>query len=572
MNICIKKKFKYINYILMFLLVTFFILAFNNVYARGIQYTAFAREDDGSIVLYFRTFTYAYSGEPSNYTNQMNNQGRTDRVGTNGQYEYNGLKASYWVSKDSKISKAHNNSSSFRAFGIMFHTEEFTNYNTEGKINYGYAKFDVNGNERLQYTSMVENIKDLDRKPINVGSLTSKFDSANVLYTIALGSNYSEGNGYFTEGSLSDIKTKLKGRLEFGSSMFRHALLYANTLNSNIYISDYRLTSNQLEKLYKAIEEKNSSNRIFFSELSESASYSGGNNIYTLTGADFMHKIADRWGSSNRGIGEDAAGSGLNLYDNILTVPEIDKQTLVIKHIDIDTNTTISTQIIKNSPLIVGGTQSTVKQENQTVSKKSPTKGNYAEGVNVYEDAIKYGQNITITSLDITKTRLLSNGKYILGNGYKYIGYNYSKKSTIDDAQNDIKYYESRGSMTTNDGGNDIVIKNTDTSRSNKYIVVNVYYSTYEKDVIAKHVLVNSGKTKVYDILKANKTATLVPGDKLGNNELYSSGTINSISDNEFEEKYKKPLSRTLTIQTDSILKIKISLHSKRKSNRQEIF
>lgn len=554
------KKSKLILKVLFILAILMLGIKYKDIYAYNITYYA-KREDDGC--LHYTTYTAAYSGEVANYSSKMNDNGKKHRMGDNGQYYYGGWKNAYWVNKSSShLNKYHTNTASFRGVATIYHTEPLSSYEG-GNNNYGYSIFKITNNE-LNYKKMVTEINNLTISSKTVSSIKSKDNYYQyILYGIGFG-NRDTGAAYSTfTSNATTIKNNLKKKgFDYGYIGYRFGIVAGKDTNNkqktdNIYIDYLKLNPSQLDKLIDAVEDYNNKNNnalfengnpyVWFSDINERGS-STAYNYYMVTAHEFMNT---GWGNSTKGIasGEKAIGSGLNLYDNKLILPQIEKQTLLIQHIDIDTNTTISTDIVDNSPKITQSYDNDNKGVYHDSSYIQETTGDNYKGYgyfDAYEDSITYGEKITIQPLTTTTTRQLSNGKYVYKKGYKCIGYNFKQDATFKDAYSHIRTQEKNRSFQPFSNGN-ITITNAKTVGSKKFIVVNIYYSTYEQDVKLKNVLINESDNKVYGILKTGTQSNLVP-EKDDNKELYTGKVLKSISNSAYEESYKKPLNRKLNI------------------------
>jgi hypothetical protein len=175
------------------------------------------------------------------------------------------------------------------------------------------------------------------------------------------------------------------------------------------------------------------------------------------------------------------------------------KRTVLVRHINIGNNTTISTGIINNESTRITSNNLTINVDDVTVEGK-----NYSNTYTGYEE---YYEEIADVDKIITKAALADTDTY------KCLGYNVSKSSTHDGAKADIADLIAKGQYTS---GKTVTVTGKSEQGDSEYIIIDFYYSEYEKDVVVNHYYTDQNGN-----VKELAQQTIVPNTTANNGTVY---------------------------------------------------
>lgn len=270
--------------------------------------------------------------------------------------------------------------------------------------------------------------------------------------------------------------------------------LYRMTLanrggNKPVYVSERRISSSYVSTLKSnkliTIEENSKEIKNAILVSSQLKVKIGGSFRYANNPKAFM-ELGGTWGKGTRGWSNDKGlGSVLNLYDNILQFPTEASRTIIVKHINIGENNTI-------------------------------TLDNVSRGATVSES-----KNISATDT-FTCTKKEEYGTYIGG-------FNVGISSTIDDAKNAVTDMVRNGYYTT---GETYTVKPS-SSTDKQYVYIEMYYNSEatqppeeeipeeETKVVVRHIVYSGlgelkSTTETTSTIAAGVTETYYRNSDLG--------------------------------------------------------
>ena len=437
--------------------------------------------------------------------------------------------------------------------GIIYHREQiglYTAADEPSTSNYDYK------NEVVAYNSLETNYTSSDfnsLKDAHINSVAKYVTVSNKLTS----PNFSDNNNILleqrnstgkiiagNEGGNGLILSKDAKTIPSQEVEYRYAVLgiYNNSnFVTNIYVKDNILQGTDLSKLitnlngnsqcyvsnivasrtrntdseYKYAFEIAKSARNFFSKYpyNDTKTYNAlKNSLDDSGGAGYI------WSKNVKGVeeGTNAMGSVLNQYDNILHFPQWTKREVIVRHINIGNNTTISTEIINN------GTR--ITPTNPTLTLTNPASTIKSEAIPSNRDGEEYYTEVMVHQ-GVQKSPLSNTSRY------ECIGYNVSLASSYEQAKNDMATKISQGSYTKY-ASKSVEVQGKEVTANDDCIIIDFYYTTHDKDVYVNHVYLDkNGYVLNSDeqTITPNKTATM-------NNK-----TINNISNKTYiEEKYSK--------------------------------
>lgn len=532
------------------ILSTFLILLFvtvianlTQVYGVGIVSHAWVNGTGDDRYLLFRTYSGAASSEIQKYNGQSGT-----KVGDGWKYSYGGKnKDSKWISwvdnsgKPKDIPLPTTNPITFLTYGFIFHTQPLGSYtlvDSKGDDTYGYNKLNLKAGSLDSVLNNVSNvITNSSRGYLKLNSkwtdysevITDKKYTAPVIYSIIAkeGSYFSWSDGKLQGYSFNKASKQIT---------YRHAIMQIpKNTGRQIYIEDKIIYNSDLQNI---IKKANNATEIYVSNVVVTYSPDwtppelGSKKLYhiCLTVNDFFD-TPYVWGDGNKGIASDdqkAIAAVANLFDNKIVLPNTSKRTVLVRHIDIGTNTTISTDIIKNSKrLTPSQTERTISVTNPTGTKTGTNTSSktytlaYEE---YYEDMVDINQAITKNALTRTE--------------YNCVGYNIAVNTNKTSAETAITNLIKSKSM---ESGTSVTVPAKSLSDSSDYVVMDFYYSTYDREVEVNHLYVDKdGKVlnESYQTITPNSTA------KSGNTTINRTNTDTTIV-----EKYIKTLGNNLKTQ-----------------------
>ena len=419
-----------------FLIIFFVVITFctNSVFGVEGVSQGWIITESGQRALVFRTFTGPHASLEKRYYDALNANQGVGNVGGGATWTYGGKNiTSKWV-YDNDTGMITPATTTFGTMGLAFHTQKICSYPSQtanNGVNVGYNL----ATDPLTY---------------DVATVASAVKRSSVQYTLpSLSKNYNNSLLYEvmnTTGKESTINwgtgLKVTGLTAYGSTEYRYAIVNIQGLG-NVVIVDNIVKGADLTNLIKKIVERKDDiqkteqgNFICWVSnivISQTKHSSGGYEVART--ADKFFTQYDKsgyggfwWGSDTRGhTGTKAMGSVINLYDNKLIFPSLSKRNVLVRHINIGMNTTISTSIVNNGTRIRSndvtlkiGDALKILTGNRTSSTKYST--TYQE---YYEGTIDIGQKIRKIALSDTDT-------------YKCIGYNVAIENSANAAQNSI--------------------------------------------------------------------------------------------------------------------------------------
>lgn len=478
------------------ILTTFIIIFFafvvfnlNEVFGVGIVSQAWTQDvnGDGKQDLIFREYTTPHTST----TNDYHNTTKTEWV-EGGKWQYkrpvDGLMyTSGWVdTSNSGISMP--SVATFRTIGYAFHSKAMGDYSTKDSKYIGYNLPDnALGKWIDTISSAYTNSSVINCTP----KIANNYDNVVFYELMRVTPTYSSvnwGSGLIMTNYVHNKKTQL-----------RYCIV--NIGGTNVHVSDNVIYGDDLAQLVAQAKANGLGNRFYVSNIIVSKAF-GNNSNYEVykTAKNFFADQNGRtggglygWSPSAEGTsGNKAMGSVANLYDNELIVPQTSKRTVLVRHINVGLNTTISSSIVNNSSRIASTNLSfTTTNPTATVWGNS-TSSTYSGYQEYYEKVIDIDRAVTKVANTDTST-------------YKCIGYNIAVSTDLGYAQDSINTQIRNGrfiSGTTATADAKAVTSDSD------YVVIDFYYTEYEKDVYVNHLFVDQN-----GFVKAMNKQTIVPNE-----------------------------------------------------------
>lgn len=544
------------NKILTIFLVIFFavtILNVNEVFGVGLVSHAWKRYgDDNKLMLIFRTFTGPHDTSIAKY----HNTNSTDYVQEGNQewtYEYKGVKyPAKWIYYEGQgIEKPQTNT--FKPLTVAFHTEPLTEYIpyatnlNGGNIGYTEATGLKMTNEIASISDIVDNAKSvfvkLNSKNNYDSSVFYEVPLANATYhkvdwgtglvvdglsfanNIYLKSTIITINGtsaYVTDNVIYD--NNVKGLITKANEVGKTEGCYVTkVVMSQVFRSYYAEHKELMEEVYAVVGEYKDAYEVARDVEKFFEQYKKGSKYYGF------------WGEGTLGSSQsNSMGSIANLYDNEIIFPQQSKRTVLVRHIDVGTNTTISTDIV-DAGTPIESTNLTLKANDETITGTAESENEYSRNYQeFYEGVISMESSITKEALEDTAN-------------YKCIGHNIAVSTSLNTAENTIDTRIASGQYNRTTTAE---VSAKDMLDDGDYIVIDFYYTEYDKQVEVNHIYLDKDG-KVIE----KERQTIEPNEKAlsGDEEI---SRINT--DKYIIEKYIKSLGKDITVSIAESLNGKI--------------
>ncbi len=328
-----------------------------------------------------------------------------------------------------------------------------------------------------------------------------------------------------------------------------------------IYVTDHYVTPEQILELRKFM---GTSNEVYVSNITKTFS---GKNVYPLHYSAKSLMDAKYWSHSEYGTNvndQKAFGSLINLYDNTLQFPIKGKRTVLVRHINLGTNTEISTEIINAAPKFTGNSTAILTYANGNINTSSGNNGIVWSNTQGYLDfqEVYSSTNNFVSTDDGIKINILQ------GPEYKCIGSNQASNPDFNTVQNAInnkiadKKHDGLGNASS-------VFVRPSNSDVDDFVWVDIYYSKTvvpKRNVLIRHIDLKTDREISTSIINPPSTFT-------GNSTAiltYANGNINTSSGNngvvtsnrtgytDFQEVYADNGSTNNFVKTSDGMKISI--------------
>ena len=486
-----------------FLILFFTVIIFNinSVFGVGIVSQCWVNDidGDGKNDLLFRTYTGPHESTVRIYHNTKSNEQVEQGQWT---YWYNGSHDAKWIYTTNKGADSPSEYT-FRSIGFAFHTDRISSYETGTK--YGYSYIDPTRNLKLE--SQIVSVKELIDK-VNDEYTTPKTIIEDYFSTVFY--KVMRVNGTFTS---EDWKkgTRLSNLQAVGQTEYRYTIIDMLGDKKNVYIADNVVYNSDLVQLIAKAKEKNATSGCYVSNIVISLA-TNAKDKYELakTPAEFFEQYGKQpniwWGKETRG--QDGTGkafsSVINLYDNELVFPQLSKRTVLVRHINVGNNTTISKDIVSSGTRIESTNIELIadyNKESQKTIQGEPLSLNYTGYQEYYEGMLDMEQSITKYPLQKDK----------FNRGLKALGYNVGVSNTENGALINVQARINNGTYTafTNDVSS-VYVEEKFTDADSDFVVIDIYYTEYDKDVEVNHLYVDeNGNVLGSDkqVIKPNDTA-----------------------------------------------------------------
>lgn len=444
-----------------FLIIFFTVIIFNinSIFAVGMVSQSWVDDSSGKSVLLYRTYTSPHPDTVTEY----------NKTTADAWEEYNGQKFK-WIYLDYNgidVPDAYK----FRTIGLAFHTEQIGDYSSGSSIGYNYL--DPKNPKVIDYrlSTIADAVKYSEAK---YTTPDIKNDYSKVVFHEVMR----------TKGSYSEVNwgtgLKITNLYSVGQTEYRYAIVKIN--GSNVYITDNIINNSDLVELIKKAKEKGKTEGCYVSNIiiSQTDHKSGGYEV-ARTAKDFFKQYGKGsikstfWSERTRGFTSKAMASIVNLYDNQLIFPQLTNRTVLVRHINIGNNTTISKYIIDSStPIASTDLSLKVTNPDGTIEGKNYS-SNYSGYQEYYEGLIDIEQGVIKNALPNTSE-------------YNCIGYNIGVATTEDEALVNVLSRINAGKYTK---GTTAEVPTKSLNGNSDYIVIDFYYSEYEKDVYVNHLYVD---------------------------------------------------------------------------------
>ena len=315
----------------------------------------------------------------------------------------------------------------------------------------------------------------------------------------------------------------------YKNTSYRYAIVNVN--GNNVYVEDSIIYNSDLIQLIRNAKLRNITSKCYVSDIILTQSQKNYYDVCPTAYSFFQNGIIG-WGEGTKGLTSKGMGSVINLYDNELYFPAFAKRTVLIRHINVGANTIISPNIIRNSTRIpstqlwltaINTTERTVYGSNNSYR--------YLGYEEYYEGNIDIEEAIRKNALPNTTT-------------YRWLGYNVGIGNSEVAANNTINNNVNNSYFQRS---NQVYVGGKDILEQNDYVVIDFYYTTYEKDVVVNHLYVNASSG-----IKEQNEQNIMPNTnaKVGNNTIYRTN-----NDYYIKEVYKKEMGKDVTVRiADSLL------------------
>lgn len=502
------------NKIITILLVIFFsvaILNLNEVFGVGLVSQCWKYDVDGDTKpdLVYRVFLTPSDALTKEYRDDKTNVETIDGGWT---YTYNGTRyASKWrYLLDS--TQANVSPGRYLTVKYAFHTVPLGDYSTAG--DFGYSSSNVKITDRIpSIAECVAAATAVKTKPKDKYNYDDK-----VFYEVERITGKYTDVSYGTGVRLSGLKFNK-------NTQYREAIIRPTGAEYNILAYDHVIYNEDMIKLIAAAKEKGKTEGCYVSQVLIFKNWNDTDYEVSKTFANFWKQNAFKyydWDKGTRGLQYKALGSVGNLYDNELVFPQMSKRTVLVRHINLGSNTKVSTNTVNsgkgiastNLKLLAGGANVNGKNYSSTYS-------GYQE---YYEGLIDIDKLIEKQANADTAT-------------YRCIGYNVAQGLSHDSAKASLNQLIANGKVTT---GNKVQIEGKDDSGDNEVIIIDFYYTEYDQDVVVKHYYTDQDGKVI-----SSAEQTIIP-NKTANN-----GTISRKNNDTYvKEVYPRKMGQSIIVKT----------------------
>lgn len=528
--------------ILIAIFILFSLVFVTNVYqvsARGIVSQGYKKlvlnKGINDNVLLYRTFTTPHVTTLKEYHTTIkkgsNSEGHTvaETVGAGYKYYNKGTYSdgktygdgidhdSYWIETLSAGNDIPG-TGDFSTATIVFHKQELGSYTTSGPYAYNVPK------DKISYDlATIDNALSNSYAQKTTVTPNNNYNNSNIYYQLnrinytTVTTKDKESTGYYAKN------------LSQGNAIAEYRYAIVKIGNSNVYVVDNMILSKDVEEIKKYLNEDNTT---LVSDIIISKAFGKDNNYDLALYPGTIFNTGKSWSKSMKGLLTKAMGSVLNLYDNVLEFPQEEKRTVLVRHINIGKNTSISESIVNNGTRIASNhLKLKVIGSTDIISGKNSGKPyGYQE---YYDQNINITQGIEKDALNDTST-------------YRCVGYNVSTAKDLSIAQSNIENKIKNGSYVK---GTTVSVGAKDNSSSSDITVIDFYYTEYEKDVEVNHVIVDKDGY-VKEVKKQQMPAGNIAYE-IGVGNIYRINT-----DAVVKEIYQKRLGRSIKVyrRPDNIL------------------
>lgn len=520
------------NKIITAFLCIFFIVVFlnsNNVFGIGVIGQSWTINSDGETCLIFRLFTAPHEASTVNTYYQTQSSIAVE----NDQWTYKApdgtTPPSKWI--DSSIMSnlgaySYPSITTFKTIGFVFHTKPMGDYTQGGSIGYNSST------------------KTIGRE---ISSIETSYYNSEAKYTEPKSvADYNDSENY-NEIKIFELmkSTGTYTKVNWGTGLTISETQHANYIDyryaivaidgHNVIINDYIIYSENLKQLIQAAKEKGVTASCYISNIITSKSLNTNNPIEVARTLErFFNQYGGKiWGDETQGKTSKALGSVANLYDNQIVFPQLAKRSVMVRHINVGTNTVISTEIIDNAIGNGGIIKSndrriTTTNPDGTIERNTLYNGkDYPKYINseYYPDALDMEQGMSKTALTSDK--------------YKCIGNNMAIGSSWNTAIGNI---DTKIRNREFEKATSVSVPGKDTMSESDYIVIDFYYTEYDKDVEVNHIYLDQNGY-IREIAKQ----TIVPNQSA----LEGNKSINRTNTNKYvSEIYAKRKGVDITVRT----------------------
>lgn len=487
------------TFIIIFL--AFVVFNLNTVFGVGIVSQAWKNGES----LIFRTYTNPSTTTVEKYYNTNSSDWVENGTWT---YTYNGQNyTSKWIDTSGNGLELPG-TGTFSTLGFAFHTKPIGSYvaaASEGSRlgkNIGYNSSSINIGQWVDNIKTAFNNSSVVYTTPSIANTYSDVVFYELMRGIGTYSNVGWGTGLKIANIVNNKKTEL-----------RYCIVNIN--GYNVYVADNIIYAEDLANLINKASNANAGLRFYVSDILISKERSGNDYEVSRSAYDFYYKQNNKqkigWTDKNTGqwvedwywskgvrgrSGNKAMGSVANLYDNELIVPQTSKRTVLVRHINIGLNTGISKSIIDNSSTIASSSLYFTASNPTETKWGSTTSSTYSGYQEYYEKVIDIDRAVTKEANANTST-------------YKCIGYNIAVSTSLDYAKNDINDKIRAGQYTS---GTTATAAAKSVTSDSDYVVIDFYYTEYEKDVYVNHLFVDKNgyvKEMNKQTILPNSTATM---------------------------------------------------------------
>ena len=553
----------------------------NSVLAVGNVYQSWVNVDDkNNRYLLFRTYTTPEEGLVRTYAKNCDELETKEIIEGHFYTTYKNdntqgtKKQSMWLYRDelgASISLPTSPGSYFNTIGFFFHRNQIGDYKAKGNPGTNYLGKTVAYNSTKEivtsdFSRIEYAVTNSEAKYVEVNnkkeSISPRFEKhivggkkeqniignevMNIMVDIVDDANRGTGLRLLKDSIRSDKNYR---------TQYRQAIFgIYNTdgsLASDIFVADNIVDGENLNAL---IRDLNGESQCFVSNTIASMNHDNEYDVIRSARNVFSKTYSEEWKDENGNIqtwgtgyewtqslkglkpNTNAMGSILNLFDNILQFPAWTKRQVVVRHINIGNNTTISSSIIENATRIT--------PENPTLLLDNPEATINSETIPEGIAGEEYYTNITVEQ-GITKEALTDTSIY------KCLGYNVSKANSYNEAMANLE--DVIDSLKTfnefTDKNRSVYVEGQSTTSNDDCIIIDFYYTERDKDVYVNHIYLNKD-----GVVRDEADQTIVANEKatMGGIE------INNLSTKEFvEEIYAKKLGYGVTTKTANSLSAK---------------